>query len=202
MDGKDYILQVRVKNGPMLRALRASGYPTVAALSRASGVSAQQIGLYLNLKSVPLKQDGAFREDVQTIAAYLHADPEDLFPPQHLRRKLATNTGETEVSTEEITSTLVGASAELNQHQLLERRDLVARLVAGLCDLNERERKVLTMRYGLTGDGEHTHRECGAAIGVSGVRAQQIEAKALRKLGHPAAGIADRDGRVDLSLFG
>ncbi len=54
-----------------------------------------------------------------------------------------------------------------------------------LDSLNERERKVLEMRFGLI-DGEgHTLEEVGQEFGVTRERIRQIEAKALRKLRHP-----------------
>jgi RNA polymerase primary sigma factor len=54
-----------------------------------------------------------------------------------------------------------------------------------LDSLNERERRVLEMRFGLV-DGEgHTLEEVGQEFGVTRERIRQIEAKALRKLRHP-----------------
>ena len=192
---KDYILQVRVKNGPMLRALRASGCASVAELSRQCGVNQKTIGLYLNLKLTPIRLDGDYREDILTIAAYLHASPEDLFPPQHLRRALAKTTGEIEASIEDVEAFLPDPNADPQRQ--LERRDLVAQLVAAVIDLPERDRQVITMRYGLDGEGEHTLDQCGDVLGVTRERIRQIELRALRRLHHPAQGIG-----TDLSSFG
>jgi RNA polymerase primary sigma factor len=51
-----------------------------------------------------------------------------------------------------------------------------------LMELTERERKILTLRYGLA-DGQHrTLEEIGKTIGMTRERARQIEAEALRKL--------------------
>jgi RNA polymerase primary sigma factor len=54
-----------------------------------------------------------------------------------------------------------------------------------LGSLNQRERKVLEMRFGLKDGRGHTLEEVGQAFGVTRERIRQIEAKALRKLRHP-----------------
>jgi len=54
-----------------------------------------------------------------------------------------------------------------------------------LDELNDREREVLEMRFGLKDGRNHTLEEVGQAFGVTRERIRQIEAKALRKLRHP-----------------
>jgi RNA polymerase primary sigma factor len=54
-----------------------------------------------------------------------------------------------------------------------------------LTTLTERERAVLSMRYGLTDGEAHTLEELGLQFGVTRERIRQIEVKALRKLRHP-----------------
>ena len=55
-----------------------------------------------------------------------------------------------------------------------------------LSELNEREIKVLNMRFGLDGGEPMTLEAIGREFKVSGNRIMQIEAKALRKLRHPS----------------
>lgn len=52
--------------------------------------------------------------------------------------------------------------------------------------LNERERKVLELRFGLTDGTPRTLEEVGKEFDVTRERIRQIEAKALRKLKHPS----------------
>jgi RNA polymerase primary sigma factor len=52
--------------------------------------------------------------------------------------------------------------------------------------LLERERDVLELRFGLKDGREHTLEEVSRYFNVTRERIRQIEAKALRKLRHPA----------------
>ncbi len=62
---------------------------------------------------------------------------------------------------------------------------LKEQLMEVLGTLNEREREVLKLRYGLDGGRTRTLEEVGQAFEVTRERIRQIEAKALRKLRHP-----------------
>jgi RNA polymerase primary sigma factor len=55
-----------------------------------------------------------------------------------------------------------------------------------LKNLNERETKILEMRYGLVDGREHTLEEVGEKFNVTRERIRQIELKAIRKLQHPS----------------
>ena len=62
-----------------------------------------------------------------------------------------------------------------------------------LASLSEREREVLELRFGLSDGKEHTLEEVSRYFNVTRERIRQIEAKALRKLRHPARSRELRD---------
>ncbi|GHO81309.1 RNA polymerase sigma factor SigA [Ktedonobacter sp. SOSP1-85] len=51
--------------------------------------------------------------------------------------------------------------------------------------LTPREKKVLQLRFGLNGNGEHSLTETGKKMGLSHEAVRQMEFRALKKLGHP-----------------
>ncbi len=66
-------------------------------------------------------------------------------------------------------------------------KDMLADQVRASLDvLNERERQVLELRFGLTDGKDHTLEEVSQYFNVTRERIRQIEAKALRKLRHPS----------------
>jgi len=63
----------------------------------------------------------------------------------------------------------------------------LSKFVAEALDgLTPREQRILRMRFGIGGAGDHTLEEVGKEFGVTRERIRQIEAKALEKLRHPA----------------
>jgi len=57
-------------------------------------------------------------------------------------------------------------------------------LARWLSHLNEQEREVLSLRFGLDGHDRHTLADIGRHLDVSRERIRQVELKALRKLRH------------------
>jgi RNA polymerase primary sigma factor len=66
-------------------------------------------------------------------------------------------------------------------------------LDAVLRSLNDREKRVIQLRFGLTDGHAHTLEEVGQEFGVTRERIRQIEAKTLSKLRHPSRAQKLRD---------
>ena len=67
------------------------------------------------------------------------------------------------------------------EEQLLSESEK-AKVVDLLDELDERESKILRLRYGLDGGGPMTLKEIGAKIGLTRERVRQLEAEALQKI--------------------
>ena len=66
------------------------------------------------------------------------------------------------------------------------RRQLADQVASALKCLSDRERTVLSLRFGLDGGGSRVLEAVAMQIGVTSERARQIETEALRKLRHPS----------------
>jgi RNA polymerase primary sigma factor len=74
-----------------------------------------------------------------------------------------------------------------------DRQLLKEQMKSALNLLNDREREVLEMRFGLRDGQDHTLEEVGNHFGVTRERIRQIESKALRKMRHPTRSKQLRD---------
>ena len=80
---------------------------------------------------------------------------------------------------------LIKAPDAVDPQAAAEASALTGFVAEALAELTEREQRILSMRFGLGGAGEHTLEEVGKVFGVTRERIRQIEAKALAKLREP-----------------
>ena len=83
-------------------------------------------------------------------------------------------------------SSFITAGTQAEPEKATEAALLKEQVRQLLGTLDDRERRVLELRYGIGGDRARTLEEVGKEFGVTRERIRQIEAKALRKLRHPA----------------
>ena len=187
MEIKDYNIVVTVRNNCLLTKMREAGFYTASELSRETGISKSEIYRCINLTVSGQRQDGNWRLNVCRLAKFFRCLPEDLYPPQHAAAPLPKRRAEFDVSLEDIDWFLSGTKQlALPPDERMEKKDVEDAINKVLNSLTPREQTVLCMRFGLDGEGERKFHQIGDHLGVGVERVRQIEAKALRKLKHPA----------------
>ncbi len=96
---------------------------------------------------------------------------------------LATPVGDDEDS---FLGDFIEDTTQLSPYEETSRGLLRESIEEVLSSLDEREAKVLSLRFGLMGETPKTLEEVGKIFNVTRERIRQIEAKALRKLRHPS----------------
>lgn len=145
-------------------------HETVRKVKRTAESLEQDNGLFPDIKQLALETEMAEKtiEQVYRIAAY----PISLNTP--IGEEGTTFLGDfiegSEVDSPELCAIDYSMRMEINKQ---------------LHTLNERERKVLEMRFGLNEENSHTLEQVGNFFCVTRERIRQIEAKALQKLRHP-----------------
>lgn len=202
---KDYEVVVRVRNNRLLTKMRESGFPTLAALARASGIPNPTLGVIANLKAPALASTGDWREPVAKLSAFLGCMPEELYPPQHLEAPLRKNRVAFQANLEEIESiAALGASLRtlaIPAEETMIREQAVASVRQALGMLPPRLERILRIRFGIDCE-EKTLTEIGEMWGITRSRVAQIEAKAMRMLKHPCRGKILREALEPLGCEG
>ncbi|GHV05397.1 hypothetical protein AGMMS50229_08410 [Campylobacterota bacterium] len=79
----------------------------------------------------------------------------------------------------------------INPVDFVMKNDLKSQISGVLEQLNDRERSVIAMRFGLLDDeSDRTLEEIGKELNITRERVRQIEASAIKKLKHPKVGRA------------
>jgi RNA polymerase primary sigma factor len=121
----------------------------------------------------------------QEIAAAIEMPIEEL--DSVLRQSLTTSSLDAPIKADEGNSCLVDLIADSYTEsplELVQRSIDQEQLTLWLNHLNQQEREVLSLRFGLDGHKRHSLAEIGRNLDVSRERIRQVELKALRKLRH------------------
>ena len=166
---EDFNIKVSVRNGRLLRAIRAK-YDSVSDLSRQLVRGKSQLGSLVRMKLKPFNHKG-WTDLALDVAAMVGKEPEELWP-EHLRElQLLKSSSEMEVGLESVKSIMQDGSTEKTLSQFSAISDLSS-------GLTPRERRCISLRFALHQSLEETSK----AMGVTRERARQIECKALRKM--------------------
>jgi len=182
---REYRVKVTVRNNLLLSAIEAAGFKTQSAFAEYADMDVTAVNDLVALRKAPINDDGSFSLAAQRIMESLGASPSDLWTNEQLYMSLKRNTAETPMDA-------FGIRLLAEQHQdamtLPSPEDArfaseTSELINTLLDtLTPREAEILRMRN----FDELTMQECAEKIGVTPERIRQIEAKALRKMRHPA----------------
>jgi RNA polymerase sigma factor (sigma-70 family) len=181
----DYKLTLKVQNNYLLEKMYEHGIKSVAELSRFSQVSHSCLTDILNLKIAAYSKTGRIYPSVQKLCEFFCCEIYDIFPAQHIEQSLPNNKAHIKADLNQLLPSgfLESTLDPANLVSTYQDNELVNKM---LLTLTTRESKVMSLRFGLKGEDEHTLAETGILLNVTQERIRQIEAKALRKLRHPS----------------
>jgi len=181
---KDYRIQVKVKNNYFLALMEEAGFKSVRQLCLAHHLSIQTVLGVASLKLSVINTRGKVRPVYTSLATIFECLPEDLAPPQHYGKALSKNSGNVEVSLQEMSTLLpsfMEAVPKLPDYHI-EQEDFLETLSKLLDKLKPRERLIIKRRYGLDGEKVSILQDIGDDLEISKVRVHQIELKTLSRL--------------------
>ncbi|HSR21067.1 MAG TPA: sigma-70 family RNA polymerase sigma factor [Anaerolineales bacterium] len=182
-------------------------FESISHILRAQRQLTQELGREPTARELALEVGYLRAQDVQTV---LRAEAEErpLDPAVQRRLETATQKVSRVLRSAEEPVSLEGPVGDEDSSQLADfieddeapspidaaARDMLReQMQHALDELQERERQVLELRFGLTDGTDHTLEEVSRYFNVTRERIRQIEAKALRKLRHPARSRPLRD---------
>lgn len=187
---QEYRIDLKVRNNLILYKLEKAGYKTIGEFCRLNNVMKYvgAIGDVASMKRSPLDSRGNFIPAIKFLAEKLNCSELDLFSETQMHTILKNNKKVIKVNEAEMKFMLENSQSKQKLlEEIIENDQMNKAVYKSLDTLPPREKKVLSMRFGLEGySREHTRQEIGYDIGVDKERVRQIEAVALRKLRHPS----------------
>ena len=160
----DINVKVTFRNARILNAIKAAGYESQAECARAIGMAAARLNALVAMRSAPVGVDGQLSTAAQMLLQGLCLLPEDLWSEEQLYLKVLRNTGEFEITMDELTLALENEN-ELNY--LIKNSTIT-----------NRQLQILKERH----CQELTYEEIGLKHRITRERVRQIEQNALKKL--------------------
>ena len=182
---KELEVTLRVRNN-RLKQRRTELGMTQPELAVAAEVGVTEYRELEQLRRSPHQSNGEWRKPALQLAKFHCVPVEDLFPASI--RSVKEHTVVRLVDGAEVFPLLSNHQERLleSPDSKLEKAELLRAINENLSHLNEREREVIRLRFGLDGREETTLDEIAKKFGLSRERIRQIERRALRILRHPA----------------
>jgi DNA-directed RNA polymerase specialized sigma24 family protein len=195
---KELRIELQTKNNVLHEAI-FSRWGSVAEMARElklSGYVEAHIRMLLTLKRSPKnKRDGTWTTTATALSTYLRIPEDTLFPAWVYSIKksfsvLEMSKGEVALASGNEAFALPAPEEHIPEEEV-SRRELRRNVMRVLSTLTPREQYVISERFGLNDspgpDPEgRTFADIGETLGVCGERVRAVEAKALKKLRHPA----------------
>jgi len=192
---KDIRVVVKVRNNRLLSAIEQAGWDSVPKFCKFVGVSYTSVNDLINMREIPINQDGMLKNIVIKICEELNKTPEQLFSTDQMYHKLDMNKAEVEVSMEDVSRLLTYDSnlEKLEDHEILE---------SAINRLTDRKQFVLRHRMGMDGESK-SFDVIAHELGVHRSRVRQIEYEAIQNLKNDKHLMCDLDGKnyTDHALF-
>lgn len=153
------------------------------AWAKTIGLIYQDVWSFLRLRKSPYTRRGDWSKRALIVSEALNVAPEILFPGELYRNRY-----EEKKAVHDIDAQALLSLQQIKKTVLFDSPETALVIADGIeqamSSLSERHRKILTLRFGLDGQGERTLVEIAEEFGLSRGRVQQIEAKALSKMQH------------------
>lgn len=179
---KDYRLTIKVRNNRLLKAIEAVGGTPGGKWCAENGLGYVRVNNLINMTSSPLTAEGELHRDAARLCDVLGKLPEDLWSNEQLY-PLEKNFSEMEMDHAQVVALLPQEQQsylpDFSEFEQAQTKALVSKAVS---TLTPKEQEVIRMRF----EDDITLDECANRLDVTRERVRQIEAKALRKLRHPA----------------
>ena len=179
-------VELRAKNSALWHCV-FDHFTSIRKFAQFYNLPYQEVSLYLRLTRSPYTKNGEPRTAARKVATAM-AMPLDVLFPKSVYLDHIVSAFAVEVDVERFvalrhattaSNLLAGPTAD----ELFDLRDALRKQ---LDTLSPREQRVIDALFGLSNGEPQTLEQVGGAHGVSRERIRQIQAKALRKLRHPA----------------
>jgi len=184
---KDYRVKLSVRNNRILRLIEGAGFESVKSFCDFFVLPYNSvneiIGMRAKLCYNSPKHGTGFTNAVKNLAEALGVNAEEMFSDEQLEIHLNKSTAEAEFNREQMRALVGGDSG----YKALDDKDKIKRVNECLAVLNDKERKVLSTRFGIMGGSDHTYEEIARQHSVTRERIRQIEYNAIAKIRKAAA---------------